>query len=110
RPKAVNDPGFTVTRRQTDHVYYLVRGDKPERWVHQTDFANDEAVGYLADRLARLGVEERLFAAGAQAGDEVVIGDGPNGVIFDWEPTMATGAELLGGPSGSDVRRAERSP
>jgi len=31
-----------------------VRGTKPERWVRQTDFSNDEAVGYLADRLARL--------------------------------------------------------
>lgn len=109
RPKAAGDAGFTVTRRQSDHVYYLVRGDKPERWVHQTNFANDEAVGYLADRLARLGVEEKLFAAGAQAGDEVVIGDGPNGVVFDWEPTMAPGAELLGGPRGSDVRLDERS-
>ena len=109
RPKASGDAGFTVTRRQSDHVYYLVRGDKPERWVHQTNFANDEAVGYLADRLARLGVEEKLFAAGAQAGDEVVIGDGPNGVVFDWEPTMAPGAELLGGPRGSDVRLDERS-
>jgi Obg family GTPase CgtA-like protein len=29
-----------------------VRGEKPERWVRQTDFDNDEAVGYLADRLA----------------------------------------------------------
>ncbi|WP_159622018.1 GTPase ObgE [Ruania rhizosphaerae] len=107
RPRAVDDAGFTVTRRQSDHVYYLVRGDKPERWVRQTDFANDEAVGYLADRLARLGVEEELFRAGAQAGDEVVIGDGPDGVVFDWEPTMAVGAELLAGPRGSDLRLEE---
>ena len=28
--------------------------------MRQTDFTNDEAVGYLADRLARLGVEEAL--------------------------------------------------
>ncbi|SEE24976.1 GTPase ObgE [Ruania alba] len=107
RPRAVNEKSFTVTRRQSDHVYYLVRGDKPERWVRQTDFANDEAVGYLADRLAKLGVEDELFRAGAQAGDEVVIGDGPNGVVFDWEPTMAVGAELLAGPRGSDLRLEE---
>jgi len=25
-------------------------------------------------------------------------------VVFDWEPTMAAGAELLTGPRGSDVR------
>ena len=36
---------------------FVVRGDKPERWVRQTDFDNDEAVGYLVDRLNRLGVE-----------------------------------------------------
>ena len=40
-----------------------MRGAKPERWVRQTDFSNDEAVGFLADRLNRLGVEARLLAA-----------------------------------------------
>ena len=64
-----------------------MRGEKPERWVRQTDFTNDEAVGYLADRLARLGVEDALRAAGAEPGDEVVIG-GDGGVVFDWEPTL----------------------
>ena len=107
RPRAVNDAGFTVTRRETDHVYFLVRGEKPERWVRQTDFANDEAVGYLADRLATLGVENELFKAGAVAGDEVVIGDGPRGVIFDWEPTLLTGPELLASPRGTDLRLDE---
>ncbi len=29
---------------------WRVRGEKPERWVRQTDFTNDEAVGFLADR------------------------------------------------------------
>ena len=104
RPRAVDDAGFTVTaRHRHDGVFYQIRGVKPERWVRQTDFANDEAVGYLADRLARLGVEEALFKAGAQPGDEVVIGPVEGGVIFDWEPTMLTGAELLG-PRGSDQR------
>ena len=45
-----------------------MRGAKPERWVRQTNFDNDEAVGYLADRLARLGVEEALAEAGAEPG------------------------------------------
>ncbi|HSA53168.1 MAG TPA: GTPase ObgE [Yinghuangia sp.] len=93
RPTAVDDSGFTVTRRGET---FVVRGTKPERWVRQTDFANDEAVGYLADRLARLGVEEALFDAGARPGAEVVIGDDQSGVVFDWEPTVATGAEMLG--------------
>ncbi|MDJ0340151.1 GTPase ObgE [Streptomyces sp. H10-C2] len=93
RPVAVDDAGFTVTEEEGS---YRVRGEKPERWVRQTDFSNDEAVGYLADRLSRLGVEERLVKAGAQAGDEIIIGEEENAVVFDWEPTMAAGAEMLG--------------
>jgi GTPase len=100
RPTAVDDAGFTVTR---EGERFRVRGAKPERWVRQTDFSNDEAVGYLGDRLARLGVEERLLEAGATAGAEVVIG-GDDGVVFDWEPTIQAGAELLHGPRGSDRR------
>ena len=111
RPKAVDDAGFTVTRREVEGqgVYFWVRGEKPERWVRQTDFTNDEAVGYLADRLARLGVEEKLFAAGAVAGDEVRIGPEHNAVVFDWEPTLMTGSEFLGGPRGVDLRLEDRS-
>jgi GTPase len=93
RPKAVDDAGFTVT---LEGELFRVRGEKPERWVRQTDFANDEAVGYLADRLSRLGVEEALVKAGARAGDEVVIGPEENAVVFDWEPSMTAGAEMLG--------------
>jgi len=100
RPAAVDDAGFTVTR---EGERFRVRGTKPERWVHQTDFANDEAVGYLADRLARLGVEEALLEAGATPGAEVVVG-GDDAVVFDWEPTVQAGAELLYGPRGSDSR------
>lgn len=94
RPKAVDDAGFTVTVE--DDGIYRVRGEKPERWIRQTDFNNDEAVGYLADRLNRLGVEDALRKAGAQAGDGVAIGAEDNAVVFDWEPTMAAGAEMLG--------------
>jgi GTPase len=96
RPAAVDDAGFRVVR---EGDRFLVLGTKPTRWVAQTDFSNDEAVGYLADRLARLGVEDALVAAGAQAGDEVVVGD----VVFDWEPSVQAGAERLG-PRGSDPR------
>ncbi|MEU5974230.1 GTPase ObgE [Streptomyces sp. NPDC047315] len=94
RPKAVDDAGFSVTREDGD--LFRVRGEKPERWVRQTDFNNDEAVGYLADRLARLGVEEELMKAGARAGDGVAIGPEENAVVFDWEPTVMAGAEMLG--------------
>lgn len=105
RPKAVDDSGFTVKAMESaGEPYFWVRGRKVERWVRQTDFANDEAVGYLADRLDRAGVEKALFKAGAVAGDEVRIGPENNQVIFDWEPTLHAGAELLTGPRGTDLR------
>ncbi|MFJ6938834.1 GTPase ObgE [Streptomyces sp. NPDC101132] len=95
RPKAVDDAGFTVAYDESEDVY-RVRGEKPERWVRQTDFNNDEAVGYLADRLNRLGVEDALVKAGARAGDGVAIGSDEDAVVFDWEPTLTAGAEMLG--------------
>ncbi|MFE6972943.1 GTPase ObgE [Streptomyces sp. NPDC057682] len=107
RPKAVDDTGFTVTLE--DDGIYRVRGEKPERWVRQTDFNNDEAVGYLADRLNRLGVEDELRRAGARAGDGVAIGAEDNAVVFDWEPTVSAGAEMLG-RRGEDHRLEEPRP
>jgi GTP-binding protein len=103
-PKAVDDAGFTVTREEdSDGVRYRVRGERPQRWVRQTDFSNDEAVGYLADRLARLGVEDKLLELGAIAGVDVVIGPEDNAVLFGWEPTISAGTPLAG-PRGSDDR------
>ncbi|WP_430868803.1 GTPase ObgE [Demequina aurantiaca] len=107
RPKAVDESGFTVKHvRDGAEDYFQVRGPRVERWVKQTDFSNDEAVGYLADRLARAGVEDGLFKAGAIPGVEVVIGPREGGIMFDWEPTMYTGAELLG-QRGTDIRVEE---
>ncbi|MFJ8041569.1 GTPase ObgE [Kitasatospora sp. NPDC096147] len=106
RPTAVDDAGFTV---EEEDGAYRVRGSKPERWVRQTDFSNDEAVGYLADRLARLGVEDRLWKVGAQEGDTVIIGPDENAVVFDWEPTLAAGAEMLG-RRGEDHRMETQRP
>ncbi len=82
-PKAVDDAGFTVEPDPQVPDGFVVRGAKPERWVRQTDFQNDEAVGYLADRLKRLGVEDELAKIGAERGAAVTIGD----VTFDFEPT-----------------------
>ncbi|MFJ3186811.1 GTPase ObgE [Streptomyces halstedii] len=107
RPRAVDDAGFTVTVE--DDGIYRVRGEKPERWIRQTDFNNDEAVGYLADRLNRLGVEDALRKAGARAGDGVAIGPEDNAVVFDWEPTVTAGAEMLG-RRGEDHRLEEPRP
>jgi GTPase len=101
RPKAVDEAGFTVT---VEEGRFRVRGVKPERWVRQTDFGNDEAVGYLADRLARLGVEDALVDLGAETGAEVVVGDDEEGVIFDFAPSLESGAEQLRSPRGTDRR------
>lgn len=101
-PKAVNDSGFRIIAEDDG---YRIRGERPERWVRQTDFSNDEAVGYLADRLARLGVEDALWKAGAKAGSTVMIGDDDNAVVFDWQPTIIAGdgaGEVS--PRGTDVR------
>ena len=88
---------FSITRHEdTDgNFWFTVTGEKPERWVLQTNFDNEEAVGYLADRLAKFGVEDALKAQGARIGDEVYIGTGDNAVGFDWDPTVAAGAEML---------------
>jgi GTP-binding protein len=109
--KATDEPGFEVIRMGDS---FFIQGEKPRRWVQQTDFSNDEAVGYLADRLARLGVEEALAAAGAEPGAEVLIGEPDDAVVFDWDPAapMVSGASSHGrgkdrqhlGPRGTDPR------
>ncbi|MBU6214117.1 MAG: GTPase ObgE [Actinomycetales bacterium] len=102
--RAVDDAGFSVSTETLDgEVIFRVRGARPERWVRQTDFSNDEAVGYLADRLARLGVEDRLKGLGATAGVEVVIGEGDDAVVFDWQPQLSDD-DYHSGPRGTDNR------
>jgi GTP-binding protein len=88
---------------------WRVRGEKPERWIRQTDFSNDEAVGFLSDRLNRLGVETRLVQLGAQEGDTVLIGHPDNSVVFDFKPGIDAGAEMLG-RRGEDQRFEEQRP
>src|SRR5258705_4102372 len=84
---------------ETDGTF-VVLGNKPERWVRQTNFDNEEAVGYLADRLAKLGVEDALAKAGAEPGSLVRIGT----FEFDWQPTVYAGAEYTPGLRGTDYR------
>jgi GTPase len=102
RPPPTKEIGFTI--EQTGEQAFTVHGQRPQRWVTQTDFTNDEAVGYLADRLARLGVEDALADLGAVVGAEVTIGD----VTFDWVPTLRAGAQFRGqqplGHRGADER------
>ena len=106
RPKPVAEKAdFTVVR---EGELWRVRGNKPERWVQQTDFSNAEAVGYLADRLNRIGIEDRLLEQGAQPGDGVAIG-GADAVIFDFAPQIEIGAEILS-RRGEDQRLIEERP
>jgi GTP-binding protein len=102
RPRPVDDTGFAV--EPSGGGGFQVRGARPERWVRQTNFDNDEAVGYLADRLARLGVEEALAKAGAEPGCLVRIGDRE----FDWYPSVYAGTDHVSPVRGRDERLAAR--
>jgi GTP-binding protein len=106
RPRPVgNQAEFAISR---EDELWRVRGEKPERWVRQTDFGNAEAGGYLADRLNRIGIEERLLELGARAGDGVAIG-GADAVVFDFAPQIDIGAEILS-RRGEDQRFAAERP
>ncbi|GAA0431044.1 GTPase Obg [Actinoplanes capillaceus] len=98
RPRAVDDTGFTI--EQDEDGVFVIRGTQVERWIKQTNFDNDEAIGYLADRLDRIGVESELAKKGAQAGDPVRIGTRE----FDWHPNAG---EYVSGPRGTDSRLEE---
>lgn len=106
RPKPVDAEDFTITRTAAG---WRVRGRKPERWVRQTDFSNDEAVGYLADRLDRLGIEAKLIELGAEEGEAVLIGSTDDAVVFDFKPGIDAGAENLS-RRGEDARFNEDRP
>jgi GTP-binding protein len=107
RPRAVDEKQLTIlVEHRGDDVTYRVRGPKPERWVQQTDFNNEEAVGYLSDRLAKIDLDDHLYKAGAIPGATVYIGDGDR-FVFDWEPTMTSAAEMMVSPRGTDARLHE---
>ncbi len=114
RPKPVGraaaDDSFTIVKKGDGEGGFLwrVRGAKPERWIRQTDFNNDEAVGYLADRLNRIGIEAKLLELGAREGDAVAIG-GDDAVVFDFAPQVETGAEILS-RRGEDPRLEMERP
>lgn len=100
RPIPVDSRGFTVEADPDHRGGFIVRGIRPERWIAQTNFDNDEAVGYLGDRLARLGVEDELLKRGAKPGCAVTIGD----MTFDWEPQTPAGLDIVPTGRGTDAR------
>ena len=98
RPVPVDETSFSV--EPDGQGGFVVRGTRPQRWVAQTNFENDEAVGYLGDRLARLGVEDELLKLGARPGCAVTIGD----MTFDWEPQTPAGVDVHLSGRGTDIR------
>ncbi len=115
RPKVETAKRFSLIEEKEDSRFFVqeemlegesvfrVTGSKPERWVAQTDFGNSEAIGYLAERLNKLGVEDALTKAGAKAGSTVIIGR-ENGVVFDWDPYISSVVETIDSPRGLDNR------
>ena len=110
RPAAFDEEQFKVGVDPEVDGGFVVSGTRPERWILQTDFNNDEAVGYLADRLARLGVEDKLSKLGAKPGAPVQIGN----ISFDWEPTTLAGVNLepieRGASTLASTRRSGSAP
>src|SRR6201991_4821078 len=103
RPIAVDESGFPVAA--DGRGGFVVHGTRPERWIGQTNFENDEAVGYLGDRLARLGVEDELLRLGARPGCAVTIAD----MTFDWEPQTPAGVDVPLSGRGTDARLEQTS-
>ena len=67
------EQGFSVVREGTHE--WRVRGRPAERAVALADLTNPEAMTYVQQRLARMGVERALARAGAADGDVVRIGE-----------------------------------
>lgn len=63
---------------------WVVRSARVERWVRMLPLDDHGALRHLQGRLRRAGVERALVAAGARAGDEVVIAD----AVFAFEPEL----------------------
>ncbi|MHB1323141.1 MAG: GTPase ObgE [Coriobacteriia bacterium] len=66
-----------------------VSGTGVERLVIKTDMNNEEAVAHLQRRLQKMGIENRLSAAGARDGDTVHIGP----VSFEFQAHSGDGDE-----------------
>ena len=102
-PPKTDDSKYEIrTESQGENIIYRIVGPKPERWVAQTDFSNQDAVGFLGERLQKIGIEDELYKKGAKRGSTVIIGE-QNGVVFDWDPLVDSVAELV-----NDERRTNQ--
>jgi GTPase len=75
-------PDFEVSRDEFGR--FVVTGERLERWVQMLPLEDWEAVRYLQGRMRRAGVEKELIAAGARAGDDVVISE----AVFEFAPEL----------------------
>lgn len=106
--KKKDSKDFSVKIESDSHgqIWYEVDGNIIRTFIEQTDFSNDEAVGYLSDRLAALGVEDLLVKAGIKPGEEVRLGKPDEAVIFNWNPSLLAGRGHMGA-SPSSVRGSD---
>ena len=63
---------FTITRENNK---WVIRGEKVEKILKMTQFLTDESVLRFAQKLKRLGVDDKLRELGAKEGDTVQILD-----------------------------------
>jgi len=106
--------GLAIARRfVAEGAYVYITGRRPAALERAAELIGpDQVTGVPGDaarpadldRLARLGVEEALAKAGAEAGDTVLIGDYDDAVVFDWAPELPAGGGHAAGPRGSDWR------
>ena len=92
--EAKEEHGFQIKRE--DDAWRVV-GAQVERAVVQTDWDNDEAIDHFQKRFKKMGVEDKLFSAGAKNGDEVRICD----ISFDLYSTKDVGTLKVGIFGGS---------
>jgi len=89
QPTVVLRPGrprFTVQRRPDGG--WEVSGRSVERWIMETDLEDEREVTILQSRLKKEGIDRKLAALGAKAGDDVHI----KGRVFEYVPEVDTAA------------------
>jgi GTP-binding protein len=88
--------GFTIRR---EHETWFVEGVAAVRAVRFSDLTNPQAADVASRRLQRLGVDQALADAGAQAGDLVRIGE----LEFEFVPPDVDMDDDDGDDDGDDV-------
>lgn len=106
KKKDSKDFSVKIESDSRGQIWYEADGNIIRTFIEQTDFSNDEAVGYLSDRLAALGVEDLLVKAGIKPGEEVRLGKPDEAVIFNWNPSLLAGRGHMGA-SPSSVRGSD---